>query len=96
MFKTANLVERFCKKCQNNPSGNSHTLKLANSVNKRAWNCKYIYSFLNLRHLYIQRSRTGKKSVSINVNQLLKFALQCNKKLYNIATTLIDVFIREN
>ena len=25
-FKTAKLVERFCKVCQNNPSGNSHIL----------------------------------------------------------------------
>ena len=25
-FKTAKLVERFCKKWQNNPSGNSHIL----------------------------------------------------------------------
>jgi len=25
-FKTAKLVERFCKVCQNNSSGNSHIL----------------------------------------------------------------------
>ena len=32
-FKTAKLVERVCKQCQNNPSGNSHTSELANMVN---------------------------------------------------------------
>ena len=28
-FKRAKLVECFCKKCQNNPSGNSHAFELA-------------------------------------------------------------------
>ena len=33
-FTTAKFVEHFCKKYQNNRSGNSHTSELANSVNK--------------------------------------------------------------
>ena len=44
-FKTAKLVDCLCKKCQNNPSGNYHTLESANLVNKHGFCVKGYFLF---------------------------------------------------